>query len=210
MSLLAGTKRKGEQSGQRRHGVVCSVWIHILYFSCFMFSSQWVHAAGPEAEVYRTVYVAAAPHGSDASGDGSRERPYGSAQAAVNLLKRVYATTRWKTEHPEEPGRIAALGEVRVGACIGIDGDCPPVILDGGAAAGKLALAPNVRGSLLAVSAGGRAELRNIVVQGGRDNSAPLVVVDGGSLILEAGALLTGNSSSGGNGGGCMWRTGGR
>jgi hypothetical protein len=189
---------------RRRLGVVVMAGIHLFYCSFFI-----VPLYGAEPEVYRTVYVAPGPYGSDASGDGSRERPYGSAQAAVNLLKRVYATTRWRSGHPEQPGRIVALGEVRTAARIGIDGDCPPVILDGGTGAGKLTLGDGVRGSLLAVGRGGRAALRNITVQGARDNNAPLVTVDGGSLILDAGALITGNSSSGGNGGGVYVANGG-
>jgi hypothetical protein len=57
-------------------------------------------------------------------------------------------------------------------------------------------------GTLLTVGAGVTLSLQNITLKGTTQNSDPLVaVVDGGTLLLETGAVLTGNESSGAAGG---------
>jgi hypothetical protein len=184
------------------------VCIHILHFSFFI-----LPLSAEEPGAYRTVRVAAWPEGDDESGNGSLTRPYATAEAAVKELKRMYAMAAWMVERPDEPGRIVALGQVTQEVLTVLDEGCPPIVLEGGCPLAKLAPGSGVRGSLLRVSGGVRVTLRGITVEGTAGNDAPLIVVDGGSLVLDAGACVTGNTNSvaegNGYGGGILVVNGG-
>ncbi|MDR0670642.1 MAG: hypothetical protein LBF95_11245 [Treponema sp.] len=57
-------------------------------------------------------------------------------------------------------------------------------------------------GSLLTIGANQTVILRNVTLEGIAANTAALVHVDGGSLAMHSGAVITGNINGGGNGGG--------
>jgi hypothetical protein len=74
------------------------------------------------------------------------------------------------------------------------------VIIDGG---GKtIPLTGTSQGSVITVRSGVTLTLRNITFAGSAANTAALIKVDGGKLILENGAVITGNTNNGGVGGG--------
>jgi hypothetical protein len=68
------------------------------------------------------------------------------------------------------------------------------VILDGG---GKtIPLTAGNTGSVITVGVGVTLTLQNITFQGLGTNTAPLIKVDGGTLVLENGAVITGNGNT--------------
>jgi hypothetical protein len=73
-------------------------------------------------------------------------------------------------------------------AVVTIDGQGREVRLDAGSA----------NGSVITVRAGVTLTLTNITL-GGKNNNAPLIRVDGGTLVLEDGAHITGNTRNGGD-----------
>jgi hypothetical protein len=82
------------------------------------------------------------------------------------------------------------------------------VILDGGGRTIKLAT--NSTGPIITVGAGVKLTLRNITFEGHSGNSAALiVVVAGGELVTEDGAVLMSNTNKNGNTGGGVYMTGG-
>jgi hypothetical protein len=82
------------------------------------------------------------------------------------------------------------------------------VIIDG---KGRTVRLTSGSGSLIAVRSGVTLTLRNITFAGKDNNGAPLLrVQNGGTLILEDGAVITGNTNISTDGGGIAVTTGGR
>jgi hypothetical protein len=100
------------------------------------------------------------------------------------------------------PGTIVLLDPLTATEGITISGPAgkyPPLVLSAQAATpdmGHIALAENFSGSLITVRQGVTLTLTNIVLlKGNASNTAPLVKVDGGHLILKDGAIITGNTN---------------
>jgi hypothetical protein len=68
------------------------------------------------------------------------------------------------------------------------------VVIDGLSSERTIALAAGSgKGTLITVGNGVTLVLRNVTFKGMDDDNAPLIRVNGGTLIMESGALLTGN-----------------
>jgi uncharacterized protein YjdB len=79
------------------------------------------------------------------------------------------------------------------------DADSPAsVVIDGG---GRTVQLDDGTGSVITVGAGVTLTLRNITLTGNTGNNAPLIRVNGGTLVLEDGVHITGNTSSNDGGG---------
>jgi hypothetical protein len=95
----------------------------------------------------------------------------------------------------DEEVDLAKLG-TDIGAGLALtSADSPPeVILDGG---GKtIALAAGT-GSVITVGTGVTLTLKNITFKGSATNNTALIGVNGGTLVLEDGAVITGNNGGG-------------
>jgi hypothetical protein len=148
---------------------------------------------------FKTVYVK--EDGDNDDGQGTITSPYRTVGKALEKLAEYYAGN-WpgKGGDNEERGAIVILGVVNAGTT-GIDNSesiYPPIILYGDPGA---ALKLTGQGSLITVGSGVTLTLRNIAFNGVADNNASLINVDGGHLILEDGAVITGNTSSEGGAG---------
>jgi hypothetical protein len=73
------------------------------------------------------------------------------------------------------------------------------VIIDGG---GREITLTTGTGSVITVGSGVTLTLRNITFKGLDNNNASLIKVDGGTLVLENGAVITGNTNPASGGGG--------
>jgi hypothetical protein len=153
---------------------------------------------GTSFVAYKTYYVKA---DGDNTNDGSATAPFQTVAQALGALAADYIDSSWPYKDlPDAVGKgaIVILGTVESPPITNITGTYPPLILSG-ESNGELKL--NEKGRLLKVGTNGTLILKGITLQGRTDNNEALVDVDGGHLIIENGARITGNISSGGGGG---------
>jgi hypothetical protein len=92
-------------------------------------------------------------------------------------------------------------GTSDLGAGLVLDSTNSPaeVTINGGGLGREVRLdAGSANGSVITVRAGVTLKLKNITLAGKDNNDAPLIRVDGGTLILEDGARITGNARTNG------------
>jgi hypothetical protein len=145
--------------------------------------------------VFKTVYVK--EYEGDGEESGTIEAPYKTVEKALEKLAEYYAGN-WpgKGGDNEDRGAIVILGLVEAAPIPAIDNSesiYPPIILYGDPGA---ALKLTGQGSLITLKSGAILTLRNITLTGISNNNAALIDVDGGHLIIEEDAVITGNTSS--------------
>jgi hypothetical protein len=148
---------------------------------------------------YQALFVASA--GDDTTGTGSRTSPLSTIGMAVTKIKAVYANAHFwpgKGTAAPDPASIGILDPVARPAVsiTGTIANTPPLLLyaetpDPG---GDITLTGN--GTLITVGSGVTLTLKDITLKGKSDNNAPLVRVNGGTLILDTGAAIQDNGAT--------------
>ncbi|MDR1257295.1 MAG: hypothetical protein LBJ86_06070, partial [Spirochaetaceae bacterium] len=114
------------------------------------------------------------------------------------------------TQDTETVDLGASDQDINGGLVLTATGDSPnspaEVVIDGGGR--EITLSSTGTFPVITVETGVTLTLRNITLTGNNSNNAPLIKVDGGMLVLEDGAHITGNTNTAGNGGG-VYVTGG-
>jgi hypothetical protein len=145
-----------------------------------------------------TLYVS--PAGGSNSNTGGHGAPLKTVQYALSRVAAAYSGS-WPGKGMDgvTPGTIVLLDPLTAEAGITISGagKYPPLILSAQPPneTGNITLTTEFGAPLLTVGQGVTLTLTNIVLKGKGSNTAPLVKVDGGHLILEDGALITGNTN---------------
>jgi hypothetical protein len=90
--------------------------------------------------------------------------------------------------------------DIGTGLVLKSDNSPAEVTIDGGGR--MIELTGDGKGSVITVGSGVTLTLQNITFKGLDNNNAPLIKVDGGTLVLEDGAVITGNTNTESGGGG--------
>jgi hypothetical protein len=135
-----------------------------------------------------------------------------STDSAIDLIREAKGTPRLNLALSMGDETTGLVGDGDLGMTgLVLDSTSSPaeLTIDGQGRAIRMA-GNSFNGSFITVSSGVTLTLRNITFAGRGSNNAPLVVVqNGGTLVLETGAVIMGNTNSGGSGGGVFVAAGG-